>query len=273
VFEIDRNGFKKVNNTEKHDFRIYFFGDSQTFGHVRNKDTFPNISKDKYVTDEINVYNAGVMGYGIVQMFQRFLNIEDQLQQGDIIIFTPLAEDITRNIKDFFIPYAYLFIELFPAEKYPFFDNGVIRYHKIEMNLYNKLKVLALIAPYTGRFWTSLHRKFIPDTTDEALNMIMIIKRKVEDKGGKFVLFFLPRTEECMRGSYNLDITGFDYFDIMHFFPSQKDDLDKLIIGNEDKIHWNVKGHEIAARAIVETLINENIIEKRYLKTDTSIQN
>jgi hypothetical protein len=266
-YEIDHNGFKKVYNTENHDFSIYFFGDSQTFGLVRNKDTFPNIIKDMYVTDEINVYNAGVMGYGIVQMFQRFLNVKDRLQQGDIIILTPLAEDITRNIKDFFIPYAYLFIDLFPAEKYPFFENGVIKYHKLEISLYNKLKVLSMVAPYTGRFWWALNKKFIPNTTDEAIQMIKIIKKKVEGKGGKFVLFFLPKAKECMQGNYNVDISGFDYFDIMHYFPSENDALDKLIIGNGDKNHWNVEGHEITARAIIETLVKENLIEKKYLKT------
>ncbi len=30
--------------------------------------------------------------------------------------------------------------------------------------------------------------------------------------------------------------------------------------------HWNAYGHEIAAKAIVETLINNKIIDKKYLK-------
>jgi hypothetical protein len=67
-YEIDESGFKKINNSEgKPDFSIYFFGDSFTFGEgVKNEDTFTNIIKDKYLKEEVYVYNAAVAGYGIV---------------------------------------------------------------------------------------------------------------------------------------------------------------------------------------------------------------
>jgi hypothetical protein len=55
----------------------------------------------------------------------------------------------------------------------------------------------------------------------------------------------------------------------MHFFPSDNEELSKLVFPDDN--HWNVHGHEIAARAIVETLINENVIDKKYLRTDSTI--
>jgi hypothetical protein len=268
MYEIDENGFKKVkNNMQNPDFSIYFFGDSLTFGYgVSNKDTFPNIIKDKYLKKNINIYNLGVSAYGIVQMFQRFLNIEDRIQKGDLVIFSPVSGDIERNIKDFYFLYYLILSNSLPGQNLPFFDNGAIIYLKIEDNLYNRLKASILAAPYAGAFWRSVHKRFIPDTTREALEMIQIIKDKTEVKGAEFVFFFLPHILECLRGRYDVDISGFDYYDIMHFFPSRKEELDELVF-QHDK-HWNVKGHQLLARAIVETLIEEKILDKKYLESD-----
>ncbi len=267
LYEIDQAGFRRINNGKNPDFSIYFFGDSYTFGQgVSQQDNFPGIIKEKYLKKEINVYNAGVSGYGIVQMFQRFLNIEDRIKPGDLIVFTPLADDILRNVKDFYFPYFHYFANLIPFEYYPVFDNGTIKYHKMESGLYKKLKTLVLHMKLTGQYWRSIHKKFVPiDTIQEATEMIKMIKQRTEMKRARFVLFFLPETGECLRGDYTVDISNFSYLDIMDYFPSEKEELDKLKLSEEDG-HWNVRGHEIAARAIVETLINEKIIPKKYLK-------
>ena len=266
IYEIDHDGFRKINNTNGPDFSIYFFGDSFTFGHgVSNNDTFSNIIKEKFLKDKVDIYNAGVNGYGTVQMFQHFLNIENQIKKGDLIIFTPIAADISRNIKDFYFPYFYVFSNFIQFENYPYFDNGVIRPYKLESTTYNKLKLLAFYAPYTKDYWFSINKKFISDTRKESMDMMKIIQYKTEMLGGKFILLFLPEPIECQRRKYNEDVSGFSYFDIMSFFPSQKTELDKIKFSEGDG-HWNAYGHEMAAKAIVETLINNNIIDKKYLK-------
>jgi hypothetical protein len=43
--------------------------------------------------------------------------------------------------------------------------------------------------------------------------------------------------------------------------------LDEIKFSKEDG-HWNVHGHAIAARAIVETLIHQKIIDKKYIKAE-----
>ncbi|MCC7202182.1 MAG: SGNH/GDSL hydrolase family protein [Nitrospirae bacterium] len=265
IYEIDHDGFRKINNTGNPDFSIYFFGDSFTFGHgVSNNDTFSNIIREKFLKDKINIYNAGVNGYGIVQMYQQFLNIENRIKKDDLIVFTPIAADISRNIKDFYFPYFYIYSNFIHFENYPFFDKGVIRPYKLECTTYNKLKLLAFYAPYTKDVWFKINKRFISDTRKESMDMMKIIQHKIEMRGGKFHLFFLPNPAECLRRTYSEDVSGFGYFDIMGFFPSQKTELDKIKFTGDE--HWNAKGHEIAARAIVETLINKNIIDKKYLK-------
>src|SRR3990172_2024399 len=263
-YVMDENGYRKIINPKAPVFSIYFFGDSFTFGQgVSDADTFPSIIKGKYVKEDINVYNAGVLGYGVVQMYQRFLNMEDRIKPGDLIIFTPLAQDIERNMKDFYMPYLLSFFYE-KIEYYPSYDHGVIRPYKLENNLFNLLKLLILKAPYTGNFWTAVYKKTIPDTTKEAIGIMDIIRERTVAKGGKFYLFFLPNLEECLHGKYTNDISGFDHFDIMHYFPSQWKDLEKIKFKNDK--HWNVRGHEIAARAIVETLINKGGLERKDLR-------
>jgi hypothetical protein len=264
TYEIDAMGFKKINNTSNPKFSIYFFGDSFTFGHgVSNGDDFPSLIKDRYLNDDVNVYNAGVMGYGIVQMFQRFLMLEDRIRPGDLVIFTPISEDIERNIKEFYYPYFLSFFCM-NLTHYPYYHNGKTTSLKLQKNLWNELKLLALRAPYSGQIWTAIHKKFIPDTRKEAIEMMNIVKERTEAKGGKFCLFFLPETGECLQGQYRIDVSGFDYYDIMHFFPSRKEDLGKLRFKNDR--HWNGKGHETAAKAIIETLVDKRVISEEDLK-------
>ncbi len=98
-YKIDKDGFKAISNTGASASRIYFFGDSYTFGHgVKNADTYPNIIAEQYLDDAIHVFNAGVMGYGIEQMYGRFLQLEEQLQPGDIVVFAPTSQDIKNSI-------------------------------------------------------------------------------------------------------------------------------------------------------------------------------
>ena len=63
-YVMDENGYRKIKNAGTPGFSIYFFGDSFTFGQgVSDADTFPSIIKRKYLNEDINVYNAGVLGY------------------------------------------------------------------------------------------------------------------------------------------------------------------------------------------------------------------
>jgi len=267
TYEIDENGFRKIDNTErKPDFSIYFFGDSFTFGHgVNNHETFPAIIKDKYMTEKVNIYNAGVAGYGIAQIFESFLKIKDRIRSGDLIIFTPISEDIRRNLKDFQFPYFIKFTNAMKVEDYPLFENGVMTYRKLRDTIYNRMMLIAMTAPYTGEYFKSVHSRFVPDTTHDAMEMIEIARRETEMRGGRFILFFLPKTDECLHGSYVVDIAGFSYFDIMRFFPSAEAELNKIRFNGKDK-HWNIRGQEIAAKAIVETLAADGIIDRGYLR-------
>lgn len=265
-YRMDENGFKYVPNRGNPKFSIYFFGDSFTFGHgVENQDTFPNIILNKYLQNGVHVLNAGVSGYGIVQMFQRFLDIQHMIQKDDIIIFTPISTAIRRNIKDYVFVGQFVFLKQeMKVEYFPYYKNGKISYLKID-NLYNKLKTLLLYGRFTGRYFQLIYRKFPrPDTKDESIEISRTVKSMTEKKGAQFVLIFLPLPYECLIRSYYEDISSFPYFDIMHFFPSQQQELKKIVFNTDD--HWNRAGHEIAAKAIITTLVEKGLLNKRYCR-------
>lgn len=262
---MDERGFKAVPNVGQAEVNLYFFGDSYTFGHgVPNEDTFPNIMAARYLTDTVHVYNAAVMGYGFIQMYQRFLAVESQLKPGDIVIFTPLSRDIERNFKDFMFPSQFVFNEAdIQVDNYPYYDNGTIKYTRLH-SLPNQLKTLLFNAQYTGKNFQFLYRLLTqPDTTSEAQQILNQAKRLTEARGAKFLLIFLPRRTEASRGEYEFDISGFPYHDIWAYFPSNRPEVER--IGFAGDSHWNRLGHELAAIAIVDTLLQEQLIAEKYL--------
>jgi hypothetical protein len=98
-------------------------------------------------------------------------------------------------------------------------------------------------------FWRHLNKKLIPDTTSEALDMMLRVQEKKEARGGKFAPFFPPTAQQSLTRSYQPDISEFEYFDVMHYFSSPKSKLDKLKIMIDKQ--WNTIGHKNAARAVV----------------------
>jgi lysophospholipase L1-like esterase len=264
-YRMDERGFKAIDNVGPTALNLYFFGDSYTFGHgVPNEDTFPNIIAAQYLSATVHVYNAAVMGYGFAQMYQRFLAVESQLKPGDIVIFTPLSRDIERNFKDFMFPSQFVFNESeIQVDSYPYYDQGTIKYTRLH-SLINKFKTLLFNAQYTGKNFQFLYRILTqPDTTSEAQEMLNQAKLLTEARGAKFLLIFLPRRTEASRGDYEFDISGFQYHDIRTYFPSNDSEIAR--IGFAEDSHWNRLGHELAAMAIVDTLIQEQLLPEKYL--------
>jgi hypothetical protein len=282
TYEIDANGFKSIDNDKNARFNIYFLGDSFTFGHgVSNADTFSNIIADEYLTDDVGVYNLGVMGYGIVQMYQRFLDIEERIHKGDLVVFTPLSEDIVRNFESVSCRVQLLALILPQTRRnaaelpttigaYPSFNGGTMDYRKIEAprSPLDWLRLRALNAPFTGQLFRAVLVKRPPmrDLIEESIALVSTVRSRVEAKGARFALIFLPRTEECLSRKYELDVSRFEHYDIIDDFPSVRDEIETLTFRRD--LHWNAYGHRIAARAIVGTLVRNNLLEGKDLKKD-----
>ena len=262
-YEIDERGFKAVDRHGEPRSRLFLFGDSYTFGHgVPNRDTFANILALE-LRQDVHVFNTGVMGYGIEQMYSRFLDLESELGPADLVVFTPTSQDLKRNFKDFY-SHHWVFLTATYVERYPFYRDGELTSIDAR-DPWLRFKALFFygfsrsVVRFFYHVWTS------PDTTSECVEMITDIRARSEARGARFALFFLPQTKERRRGRYEEDISYFDYFDVMEYFPEDRRALESLEIPGSDT-HWSRAGHEIAARAIVETLLEREILRPDELR-------
>ena len=259
-YVIDAAGRKAVPNVGEPRVRLFIFGDSYTFGHgVKNEISYPNVIAREYLQPWVHVFNLGVMGYGLEQMYGRFLEIEAELTPTDIVLFAPTSQDLKRNLKDFVFPSKLVFSETLQfGSVYPYYDEGRLEARILVTDTHRRLAAL-LNGRWTRKIFRFLHSAIMsPPTTAEALEMIDYVRTKTSERGASFALFFLPQTKECERKEYEEDISFFDYFDVMAAFPEGKDELSTLRFVIDS--HWNEKGHRIAARAIVDALRDAEIL-------------
>ncbi len=268
VYTFDENGYRQSHQAAEAMIDITFYGDSYTFGHgVNDAETFANVLAAEYLADTVQVYNAGVDGYGIVQMYQALLTRCEDIEPGDIVVFTPTSADIQRNLDDFVFPYTCAFRRgegQEPVAFYPAYADGAVISTRLERTLKNKLKLLALTAPSTRGVWQSILGRNKRDTARDALAMMQEAKRITEARGGRFVLIFLPRVSECAKGRYQVDVARFDYQDIRSHFPNEKEALARLRYAGDS--HWNPEGHRLAAKAIFEVLQQAACISEKYIR-------
>lgn len=265
-YEIDAAGFKSVPNKGVASARVFIFGDSYTFGHgVNNDDTYANVLAGKYFDSTVHVFNVGVMGYGIEQMYGRFIEIESSLSAHDIVVFAPTSQDIKRNMKDFTFPSKLIFgkrVEF--GHRYPYYRDGALGSVPLTTKS-NAIKALFFNGRWTKKIFRFLHSAIMsPATTSEALEMIASVRTKTMARGAKFALLFLPQTKERRRGRYEEDVSAFDYLDVMNDFPQSAEDLAALRFAGDS--HWNVAGHQVAAAAIFAALRRAGLLEATQIR-------
>jgi hypothetical protein len=127
TYIIDDAGHRAIPPHSGAQRTLHFFGDSFTFGHgVENDQTAVSIVADA-LGRHANVVNHGVMGYGLEQMFLRLRAAKDIIQPGDIVVFSPVSLDLTRNLiaKDFV---CFLYYKNYSkVETYPWWDGTAWR--------------------------------------------------------------------------------------------------------------------------------------------------
>lgn len=258
-YSIDDRGFRKIaGNPDTPRQRIYFFGDSFTFGSgVHNEEVYAQVLKNDYLPPDVAVFNGGVNGFGITQMVQQFLNLSSEMRPGDVVFFTPIVDDIHRNLFEWYYPYKLFFGSHIAMGPYPFYTDAGMQYHVMEKNLFTRIKTAAFCAPVTGNFWRALNRKRAPDSKQNALLLLDMARTKAASLDLHFALVFLPHPAECLERKYYGDLQGFRFFDIMSYCPGGREEIDRL---SQQDGHWNAAGNKVVAKAIFDILVEEGLL-------------
>jgi hypothetical protein len=92
-----------------------------------------------------------------------------------------------------------------------------------------------------------------PGAIEEAGEMLELARQIAEARGARFALLFLPHPDECVSGSYRVDLSSFRFPDLRPYFP--RDAAGVARIHFPDDRHWNARRHRMAARAVVHGLL------------------
>lgn len=102
AYGIDADGLRRTWSRGTARSRIWLFGDSFSFGAgVGDDDTFASVMARDWLAPDVHVKNAGVAAYGLPQQVQRLADLEDRIEPGDLVLFTPISNDLERTLAEF----------------------------------------------------------------------------------------------------------------------------------------------------------------------------
>lgn len=266
VYRIDGRGFKTVDNRGEATARIFFFGDSFTFGHgVTNGEDFVGVLARVHLAPGVHAFNAGVMAYGLPQMVGRFQELLPDLRAGDRVVFTPLSTDLRRNMKDFTFPAQFIFQDaLVRVEHMPDWNTQRGALEPVPLrSAFNTVQALLVNAKNLGRAFTKLRRLGQPDTTIEARAMLAWVGQEVEKRGGRFAVLFPPTPREVEAGAYEEGIAPLPVIPVWE--PFVQAGMGKRVELERD-VHWNGEGHRITAGILARTLRAAGVLEAGMVK-------
>lgn len=255
-YTIDDRGYRITPRCEDTSQRLFLFGDSYTFGYgVENQETFAWHLANEYLSPRVDVINAGVSGYGVTQMRVRFEQVLTEIQPGDVVAFLPISEDMLRDVYDFSFLGKMLLAG--KVQKFPQFRDGRI----VNLDITTPAKyVLALFlnARLLGKSFQRLHRTFMhPSSIPDSQAMIEQARAMTQARGARFVLVFLPRIKELLRGHWRADLSSMNFLDIRDQFPSDEDELRLMRFPTE--LHYTAKGHAHVAAILAKIFAGEGI--------------
>jgi hypothetical protein len=251
TYELDEKGRKTISQNPDAERTIHFFGDSFTFGYgVGNEDTSLNLVAE-WLGKRANVANWAVMGYGLEQMLLRLRDVQGEIHPGDVVVFSPLAHDLWRNLiaKDFVCGiYRHNFAQVraFPVLQDGFWQSVALQ------------EVCPLAAQEGDLLLATIRRRLFahriyPAIIENADQIFAHAKAVAERRGAQFHIVFLLEMYECVSGSFASDINRLrtPFSTLMGNCPAS-DEADTFVFPTNP--HLNAAGNRWQATAILDFL-------------------
>jgi hypothetical protein len=197
-----------------------------------------------------NVANYGVMAYGLEQMFLRFRAAQDGIQPGDIVVFSPVSLDLTRNLiaKDFV---CFLHDKNYSKfETYPAWDGTGWRAARIADHCPRGDLPLALVQRFLLARHSAEKSAVLAENADRIFRMAEAL---ADERGAAFQVVFLVYPDECRNQSFDFDLSllATTFTSLM---PYCLDDGTMARMRFETDRHLTPEGHRWAAMALLDIL-------------------
>jgi hypothetical protein len=202
-----------------------------------------------------------VVGSGVEQMYMRFRSAADQVKLGDLVVFSPLTEDLKRNLMVGKV-YVCNHVMTFGVDvkTFPVLRNAHWQFPQIfdECNFIQSLFFHSKY-PIGGTYKRAYERVMSIFLRSQFLNNADQIFSQANSLanviGAKFALLFLVRPEECAASSLVVDISQLKSKSLSLLKYCPKTRAEALKLGYSDG-HWNIEGNRWAARSIEDALLS-----------------
>jgi len=203
------------------------------------------------------VVNMGVEGYGVPQLYQKFSEIQADIEPDDIVIFAVIGDDIHRTWPDLIFVSITLFGRM-PLQHFPVFENGALRIQETG-SFASKLKALMVHAPWIGSVSGPLLLPPAENAMEDAAQMFSKVRDAVERKGARFMLVQLPTMGELLENQAALDLSRYGAVQLKKGFPMDRESMGACFISDDG--HYSPKGH-----GLVGDLLHEELMERGWTR-------
>lgn len=243
---IDSNGFRKGSETNNTNNKIYFLGDSVTYGgsYVDDDELFSeNFCKKINQNSKkiFNCYNGGVNAYGFENIIERYKSIKKN--KDTFIIITLIPGDFSRN-----------FVQI---ESLPYFTKRHTQFLKATIELTAYYLDIARTNLRFDEKKFSIEQK-LDDYMKKKIAENLYQLQELQKKDPNLIIFFFPPKEFLLEKNLN----EFDNFFFKKIYNKKNyynltDDLKSLNNKDNiyyDSIHLNSKGHQIMSEVLFKLL-------------------
>ena len=195
-------------------------------------------------------------------MFILFRSNLTNIKAGDVVVFSPLSMDLTRNFiyKEHYCGYA--FREGYSVQRLPALRNDRWVFPRLgdECHFLETMILTSYRLPLG-----TLYRWYKKAVTDDAIidNADQIFAQAAQltqQRGAIFLLLFLTTPEECGTRTFdvNIDRLSTPFLSLMPYCPSQIEMLEQLAFPTDG--HWSPFGNRWAANALEDLLRTQLVV-------------
>jgi lysophospholipase L1-like esterase len=257
----DENGFRQFGNPETDKTKVFFLGDSYTQSvEVSDNKVFYNIIQD---TLPVEVFAFGMAGYGQIQQYMVLDEYYDKIQP-DVLILQVCSNDFIDNNYDLEMTSGY---KVGLRRPYLTTDDKIEYRHPVPT--YQKIESYSRFLGFFAKRWYNAKQKMGTEILAEkqiaeqqkafepyanSIKVTELAIEKIKNRIGKNTKLIVYNADH-----YNPQADAFKAICAAKNIPYVSAPTDSLLAAEHNNItvragdgyHWNEKGHEIVANALL----------------------